>query len=206
MRQHMSNKEEAEWLKQWWKDYGQGILLAVIIGLALSFGWRYWRGERQQKNFQASSIYQQTQATSSSTAAGVLLAQQALAKKFPKTIYGQLNSLQMANGYVAKKKYSAALKVLANVSAQPKLPALGQLALLKTAQIQNQLNQPHKALSTLKTVVDSSFQPMIDYQKSNAYALLKDSVNNKLYLNKAIAGYKNLKLDTSLLRLNAGLQ
>ena len=205
MRQNMTNKEEAEWLMQWWKNYGQGILLAVIIGLALGFGWRYWNGERHQKALQASVIYAQTQKALSSNQAAIEAAQAELKKVYPKTIYTQLAALDTANQLVADKKYQQAIKILEPVINFQKIPAVAQLARLKIAQLQMELNKPQQALAMLNTVADKSFAPLINNDKARAYALLNQPLKAKQALQDAITGYKALNIDTSMLKLNAGL-
>jgi len=59
MREYdMTDREQIDMLKKWWKDYGQSIAIAIMVGLVLSFGWRYWRAHQQQQVEQASSLYQ----------------------------------------------------------------------------------------------------------------------------------------------------
>lgn len=206
MRKNMTNKEEAEWLKEWWKNYGQGILLAVIIGLCIGFGWRYWNTQRQQKAYAASELYQQTQAVLSTSNSNVETAIKALKKTHPNSIYTQLASLAAAKTAVQNKKYAEAITGLKTIMAKPQLPMLGQIARIRIAEVQMQMGQPQQALTTLSTVTDKSFQPMIDNEKAAAYIQLKQLDQAKNYLQKAIDGYNQLHIDTTLLRLNEGLK
>jgi predicted negative regulator of RcsB-dependent stress response len=204
MLQHMTNKEEADWLKQWWKNYGQGIALAVIIGLVLGYGYRHWSAQRNQKALNASVVYQQAQLGISPTV--MQAAEEQLKKEYPKSIYTQLNSLDQVNKLITKGKYQQAISALQPIVLHSKIPALSQLASLKIAQLQNQLEQPQKALTVLNKVIDTNFQPLVAQERANSYRLLKQPEKAMASLNKAIAGYDKLNIDSSLLRLNAGLK
>lgn len=206
MRANMTNKEEAECLKQWWKSYGQGILLAVIIGLCIGAGYRYFSSKHQQAMMNASNIYQQTLALGTATSANMDAAAKALEKNYPKSIYTQLSQLQTAEKLVEQKKYQEVITILQSITVSAKMPGLVQLASLKEAQLYLQLNQPQKALNAVTTVTDESFQAMIDSIKASAYAQLNQPVQAQTYLQKAIAGYNALKINTTLLRLNQGLK
>ena len=140
----MTNKEEAEWLMSWWKNYGQGIVFAVVIGLIIGFGWKYWHNSQQQKAMHASVLYQQTQPTMTSSPAVLKASQKALQKEFPKSLYTQLTYLQQSNSLVKAKKYKQANALLNKIIANPKLPALGQMAQLKVAQILIEMKKPHQ--------------------------------------------------------------
>jgi predicted negative regulator of RcsB-dependent stress response len=203
---HMTNKEEAQWLINWWKNYGQGILIAVIIGLGLGFGWRYWTEQNQQKDFEASNLYQQIQNAQQANGASIDAAKDGLQKSYPNSIFTQLSILDDTKKAVSLGHDAQAITLLQTVVAKPKIPALASLARLQIAQLYLAQNQPTKALDVLNAISDSSFEGLIDNNKAQAYALLNQPEMAKVYLNKAIDAFNALHIDTSLLKLNAGFK
>ncbi len=59
MAEHLSDEEELEKLKQWWRESGKQTLATVVLVIAGYFGWQGWQNHQQQQAYQASDIYQQ---------------------------------------------------------------------------------------------------------------------------------------------------
>ncbi|MBL4567746.1 MAG: tetratricopeptide repeat protein [Porticoccus sp.] len=59
MAEHLSDEEQLENLKQWWKEHGLFTILAVLVSIGGYFGWGYWQEQRQQQLETASMLYQQ---------------------------------------------------------------------------------------------------------------------------------------------------
>ena len=58
MRIQHTDKEQIEMLKTFWNEYGKSLLIAVIVGLGLGYGWHYWQSYRVNELSNASMIYQ----------------------------------------------------------------------------------------------------------------------------------------------------
>lgn len=59
MAEHLSDEEQLENLKRWWKENGlQTIAAVVIVGLGY-FGWGFWKDYQQQQAEAGSALYQQ---------------------------------------------------------------------------------------------------------------------------------------------------
>ncbi len=54
-----TDQEQVEKLKQWWKTYGNALLLGIVLGLAILFGNKYWTDYKQQRAASASALYDQ---------------------------------------------------------------------------------------------------------------------------------------------------
>lgn len=54
-----TDQEQVEKLKQWWKTYGNALLLGIVLGLAILFGNKYWTNYKQQQAAAASALYDQ---------------------------------------------------------------------------------------------------------------------------------------------------
>jgi predicted negative regulator of RcsB-dependent stress response len=54
-----TDQEEIEKLKEWWKNYGGALLIGVLLGLGLLFGYKYWTRYQEQQRTAASTLYTQ---------------------------------------------------------------------------------------------------------------------------------------------------
>lgn len=51
---NLSEEEQVEALKKWWKENGKSVVAGIVIGLGGVFGWQYWTQHQQQVAEQAS--------------------------------------------------------------------------------------------------------------------------------------------------------
>lgn len=59
MSVHLSEEEQLEVLKRWWKDYGKTVITAVVIAVIAYFGYTAWQDQKRQKAEKASEVYEQ---------------------------------------------------------------------------------------------------------------------------------------------------
>jgi predicted negative regulator of RcsB-dependent stress response len=56
---HLSEEEQIESLKRWWKDYGKTIVIAVLVAVAGYFAYTTWQDQKRQRAENASEVYEQ---------------------------------------------------------------------------------------------------------------------------------------------------
>jgi len=56
---HLSEEEQLEVLKRWWKDYGKTVIIAALITVAGYFAYTTWQDQQRQKAENASETYEQ---------------------------------------------------------------------------------------------------------------------------------------------------
>ena len=59
MSVHLSEEEQLEVLKRWWKDYGKTVIIAVLVAVVGYFGYTTWQDQKRQKAEKASEVYEQ---------------------------------------------------------------------------------------------------------------------------------------------------
>lgn len=158
MQERTTDKEQIEMLKKWWRDYGRGIAIAVVIGVLVGYGWRYYHRVRQAHVYQASSFYETLLDVPAKNQAAYIAH---LRKDYHGTVYAELGALIAAKNAVTAKHYSAALTVLDGIVTENKLPALTQIAALRKARILLAQKQPKKALSAVSVVYDHAYLPFL---------------------------------------------
>lgn len=59
MAEHLTEEQQVEAIKKWWKDNGLSVVVGLLIGFAALFGWNYWKDLREENAAQASRLYQE---------------------------------------------------------------------------------------------------------------------------------------------------
>jgi predicted negative regulator of RcsB-dependent stress response len=57
MDHYVSEDEQVEAIKKWWKANGGAIIVGIVIGLLVIFGWQYWSSYRINQAEQAALRY-----------------------------------------------------------------------------------------------------------------------------------------------------
>lgn len=186
-----TDQEQIETLKQLWRDYGKWIILTIIIGLALGFGWRYWQQQQWAHRQQASLMYQQLLAADSEKKSDVVMQMAGeMVKRYPQTEYAQLANLMAAKAAVSTNNFDAAAQKLTQVMNHSKNKSVQQIARLRLARVLLMQGNAQEALKTLAVVTDKIYQPLADEITGDIYMALHDGA-------KARAAYQAAQLGLS---------
>lgn len=96
MNVHLSEEEQVEALKKWWKENGKSVVAGVVIGLGGVFGWQAWTQHQQATAEQASAQFEQL---NQSVAVGAPQAEQhakAIIQDYQGTAYAVFAALELA--------------------------------------------------------------------------------------------------------------
>lgn len=141
MSAHLSEEEQIEALKRWWKDYGKTVVAAVAIGLGGFFSWNYYQ-EQKVEQAQARSVAFD-KLISTATEQGEELSEQqleqlqALAGELAEgdSLYADFSELYLAKLAVKQDNLDKAEKHLRNVAATGSNEAVKDLAGLRLARV-----------------------------------------------------------------------
>jgi predicted negative regulator of RcsB-dependent stress response len=61
MSEYLSEEEQVEALKKWWKENGRSIIAGAVLGLGGVFGWQAWTQHQDRTAEQASGRFEQMQ-------------------------------------------------------------------------------------------------------------------------------------------------
>jgi len=142
--EHLTDEEQLEALKRWWKDNGSSTVATVVIAVVGYFGWQYWETSQQAQAEAASAIYQQMIEASqvqpgqviseeSAATAGHLAGE--LKSNHASSLYAQQGALMLAKLAVENKDLDQAAAEIKWVLAQNPDEALALLAHLRLAKI-----------------------------------------------------------------------
>lgn len=173
MNDNLTDKEQIELLKKFWKDYGKSITIAVLLGLTISYGWRYFQHYRVERGERASLLYAQLQtAVQKKKTESADQYFQLLISRYPHTPYAALAALMNAQEAVSKKQFDVALQRLEWVMTHAESKSFQQIARLRSARVLLSQQQTEKALSLLEAVNDAAYQPLIDDVKGDIYTAM----------------------------------
>ena len=59
MSVHLTEEEQLEVMKRWWKDYGKTVITGIVAAVALYFAWTTWQEKQRNKAESASAHYEE---------------------------------------------------------------------------------------------------------------------------------------------------
>lgn len=156
MADHLTDQEQLEALRRWWKQYGAPLALALVLGVGGWFGWQQWQQARESRAQAASLVYEEMM----SAVAGAPVEEldedslqtvrdraEQLRTDYGDTQYGALAELMLARLAVARGEFDAAAGRLRTVVARDDDPELALLARLRLVRVLSALEQYDEALA-----------------------------------------------------------
>lgn len=117
MADHIADAEQLEALKRWWKQYGAGLALALVLGIGGWFGWQQWQSARESRAQAASLVYEEMMSAIGTSAVedlageplkAVAAAAEKLRADYAGTNYERLARLMLARLALARDDLDAA--------------------------------------------------------------------------------------------------
>lgn len=156
MADHLSDEEQLEALKRWWKRYGAPIALALVLGVGSWFGWQQWQGARESRAQAASLVYEEMMSAIGNSAIEdldgetqqtVATVAERLRDDYASTQYGRLARLLLARLAVAREDLEAAATELQAVIDDGGDAELTLLARLRLARVRAAQQRYEEALA-----------------------------------------------------------
>ena len=158
MDEYLSEKEQWEAVKTWFRENGLWIIAGVAVGAAGIGGWQWWNAHIDKMNAEASAKYEQMIiALGRNDESGALSALGELEHDYSSTPYVDQAKLAFARVYVESNRLDKAATELQEVSQHSKDKQLAILARLRLARVQISQHKPDEALATLSGVDPGAF-------------------------------------------------
>lgn len=159
---YLTDRDQEEALRTWWRENWSWILGGVVLGLALLGGWQYWKVHTANNAAAAAKLYEDFRAElgrneldAANRSLGTLAADH---KKSP---YTQHSRLMLAKKYVDESKYDEALPLLQAVSNESQDAELAWVARLRAARLLIQQGKPDDALNLLDPEKAGAFSAQV---------------------------------------------
>ena len=151
MDQYSTEEQQIEALKRFWKEYGPAILLGGCLGFGGLFGWRYYHAELIAAQERTSDAFTRVTESLTDDSASIANAQTFIDDNSD-TQYAVMMALQLAKQAVDKSDLEAAAIQLTWVVDSDANPIMKDIANLRLARVQAELQQFELALTTLTAV------------------------------------------------------
>ncbi len=170
MSVYMTEEEQLESIKKWWKRYGNVVMLAVSLVLFAVAGYRYLTWHQDKLTQQASIAYEQMLlAMSNHNVNAVKSYANELIKDHDKTVYADVAHMTLAKVYISKNKLAKAQAELRIVADNSKMLSLKQIAKIRIARILTAEKSYANALTELSRIEDTTYLPVINELKGDIY-------------------------------------
>lgn len=94
---HLSEEEQVEALKKWWKENGRSVIGGLVLGLGAVFGWKMWVDYRTDIANQASARFEQLNQSLTASALGAAGGQaESLINDYQGTAYAVFAAMDLA--------------------------------------------------------------------------------------------------------------
>ena len=178
MAQHLTEEEQIEALKRWWKENWLSIVLPIVVAVVGYVGWTFWQDNREQRAQAASDQYQQLLELVEVTPGSDLTGEQkinvraqatSIIEQFGDSMYADLSGLLLARFAVDDGDYEEAENILRTVAAQSDNTGLVQLANARLAKVLLNLEKHDEALSLVRQPQDQAYKSLYAEIRGDIY-------------------------------------
>lgn len=132
---NLSEEEQVEALKNWWKENGKSVVAGVVLGLGGVFGWQYWTQHQQQVAEQASQQFEQLTGSVAAGSAAAVTQAEAVIAQYEQTPYAAFAALSLAKVKFQQGDIDGAKEQLQKVMVKADDPSMQQIARLRLVRL-----------------------------------------------------------------------
>lgn len=190
-----SEEEQVEAIKEWWQQNGTTVLVTIVGVLALIWGYNWWNSNQAASAQAASYAYEEMlqgmaieeQAPSAENRAKLQSQAELMIDEHGKTGYGQLAHLALAQVAVAEQDYASAAEQLETLLADKPRREVADIARLRLARLQLELEEPEKALKTLESKLPKAWTARVLELRGDAFLLQENQAQALRSYDEALA-------------------
>ena len=203
VEEYLSDREQEEALRSWWRENWRWILGGIALGMALLYGWNYFQTYREERAFRAAKLYAEIEAAvngDNADKAGQLL--NGMTSDFDSSAYAQEARLLVAKSHVNHGKFDDAAPLLRAVMDKSKDKEMAQIARLRLARVFLQQGKHDEALKLLDTQTAGEFAAQEREIRGDANFAKGDKEAARAEYAAALAGTKaDAQIDRPLVEL-----
>jgi len=157
MSEQLTDDEQVEVLKKWWKENGTAIIVGVVIGVGAIIGFWKWTEYKESRSLAASAIYDEFVTALGDEKADATTSYESLKKEYEGTSYAAFAALRMAVVDYGKDDSDKAIEHLRWAAAHPGHDSIEHIARLRLAKMLIAKNNLDEAEKLLKDISEPAF-------------------------------------------------
>ena len=202
MDTYVSEQEQVEQLRKWWKNNGQALVLGLALGLAGLGGYRYWDASRNAQAVNASINYEaMIQMAAAQKVDDAIKAGKTIIEAYPDTAYAKLSALLVAKLSIEKNDYDGAraeLQALLASNGKGEIADIARTRLARLELAQGKADEADKLLAAvpLRGAEDGTLE-----LRGDVAAARGDLATARTRYNDALTAADKLGLDRDTIQL-----
>lgn len=202
MDAYVSEQEQVEQIRRWWKNNGTALLLGLALGIGGLAAYRYWDTTQSAHAESASQNYEQLiEMAAAQKIDDAMKAGHAIIESYPNSVYAKLSGLLIAKMAVEKNDYAQAkaeLQRLLDNDGHDQLADIARERLARLLLAENKADEAFKQLQQIPVVngADSAAE-----LRADVLAARGDMSAARLKYLEALASADKLGLDSDSIQL-----
>lgn len=206
VEEYLTDRDQEEALRNWWKENWRWIIAGIVLGLALLGGWQYRKGHHAQRAETAAELYSDFgSALDRNELEAATRSLAMLSADHEKSPYTQQSRLLLAKKHVEANKLDEALPLLQTVADQSKDEELAWIARTRAARLLIQQGKHDDALKLLDVEKAGAFAAQVREIRGDAQVAKGNLTAARAEYAAALAdnidGQANRMIDRNLLEM-----
>lgn len=175
MDEFLSEKEQIQYIREWWQENRSYILTALIIVIGGVTGNNAWKSSVTEKQLSASSLYESlaVEISENNLEAGEMISDQ-ISEDYSDTVYYEKAKLAMAYFYMSQSRDEDAANSLRNILSKSSDSELSLIAEMRLAKIMLYQKKYQEVIDMLKGNIGHAFETKYSELLGDAYFGLEE--------------------------------
>ncbi len=200
--EYLSEKEQIELIRNWWKENGRFVLTGLALGILILVGWRYWQYYVTKRAETASSSYAELlDAVEQQDRDRALELGERLVGSYDDTPYAEQAALALARLHVELNELEEAETRLRQVMTGAEQDELEHIARLRLARVLVGLRRAEEALTLLDRSDTGTFEPRYHELRGDVRLAMGDPAGAREEYQRALAAAEPGLADRTLLQM-----
>ena len=202
MTDYATDEQKVEELKKWWNENGNYLIGGVVLGLAILFGWHWWKDYKETRARTASGLFSQLeQAVAAADEERARVLESQLTGDYGATPYAAAAELAMAKLAVEKDDLGTAELYLRSAVELADQDEVRELAELRLAHVLTASGKHDDALAILDREWNAAWTSLREELRGDVYVAQGKAEEARQAYDKALltaggaASYLRLKRD-----------
>ena len=175
MDEFLSEKEQIQYIREWWQENRSYILTALIIVIGGVTGDNAWKSSVTEKQLSASSLYESlaVEISENNLEAGEMISDQ-ISEDYSDTVYYEKAKLAMAYFYMSQSRDEDAANSLRSILSKSSDSELSLIAEMRLAKIMLYQKKYQEVIDMLKGNIGHAFETKYSELLGDAYFGLEE--------------------------------